>query len=60
MLRDGIPQTVSLRVGLSDGNLTELVEGDLHEGDVLIVDAAATESQPEAAAAAPGGMRRLF
>jgi HlyD family secretion protein len=61
LLRDGKPQTVPLRVGLSDGNLTELIEGDLHEGDALIVDAAATESQPEAAApAGPGGMRRLF
>ena len=49
------------RVGLSDGNLTELIEGDLHEGDALIVDAAATEGQPEAAApAGPAGMRRLF
>ena len=61
LLRDGKPQTVPLRVGLSDGNLTELIEGDLHEGDALIVDAAATESQPEAAApAGPAGMRRLF
>jgi len=61
LLRDGKPQTVSLRVGLSDGNLTELMEGDLHEGDALIVDAAATEGQPAAAApAGPGGMRRLF
>jgi len=61
LLRDGKPQSVSLRVGLSDGNVTELVEGDLHEGDALIVDAAATEGQPEAAAPpGPGGMRRLF
>jgi HlyD family secretion protein len=61
LLRDGKPQTVPLRVGLSDGNLTELIEGDLHEGDALIVDAAATEGQPEAAApAGPAGMRRLF
>ena len=61
LLRDGKPQTVALRVGLSDGNLTELIEGDLHEGDALIVDAAATEAQPAAAApAGPGGMRRLF
>ncbi|HSY38507.1 MAG TPA: hypothetical protein VLA79_03235, partial [Polyangia bacterium] len=60
LLRDGKPQTVALRVGLSDGNLTELIEGDLHEGDALIVDAAATEAQPAAAPAAPGGMRRLF
>jgi hypothetical protein len=50
-----------VRVGLSDGNLTELVDGDLHEGDALIIDAAATDAQPEAAApASPGGMRRLF
>jgi len=61
LLRDGKPQMVSLRVGLSDGNLTELVEGDLHEGDALIIDAAATDAQPEAAGpASPGGMRRLF
>jgi HlyD family secretion protein len=61
LLRDGKPQMVSLRVGLSDGNLTELIEGDLHEGDPLILDAAATDAQPEAAApASPGGMRRLF
>jgi HlyD family secretion protein len=60
-LREGKPQMVSLRVGLSDGNLTELIEGDLHEGDALIIDAAATDGQSEAAAtAAPGGMRRLF
>jgi HlyD family secretion protein len=61
LLRDGKPQSVSVRVGLSDGNLTELVDGDLHEGDALIIDAAATDAQPEAAApASPGGMRRLF
>jgi HlyD family secretion protein len=61
MLRDGKPQTLSLRIGLSDGNLTELVEGDLHPGDSVIVDASPTESQPEAAApTGPGGMRRLF
>jgi len=61
LLRDGKPQSVSVRVGLSDGNLTELVDGDVHAGDALIIDAAATDAQPEAAApASPGGMRRLF
>jgi hypothetical protein len=41
--------------------MTEIVEGEVHEGDVLIVDAslqghaaATTTNQP------PGGMRRLF
>jgi HlyD family secretion protein len=61
LLRDGTPQMVSLRIGLSDGNLTELLEGDLHEGDVVVVDAAASDAQPEGAPpTGPGGMRRLF
>jgi HlyD family secretion protein len=61
ILRDGAPQLIPLRVGLSDGSLTELVEGDLHEGEVVIVDASATEGQAEGApAAGPGGLHRLF
>ena len=61
LLRNGQPQPAPLRVGLSDGSMTEIVEGEVHEGDVLIVDAslqghaaATTTNQP------PGGMRRLF
>jgi HlyD family secretion protein len=61
VLRNGQPQAAPLRVGLSDGSMTEIVEGDVHEGDLLIVDASiqgqaatATTNQP------PGGMRRLF
>ncbi len=61
MLRDGNPQMVPVRIGLSDGNLTELLEGELHSGDAVIVDASVTDGQPEAAApTGPGGMRRLF
>ena len=58
--RDGRPQMVALRIGLSDGSTTEVVEGDLHEGDALIVDASTTE--PAAAPpTGPGGkVRRLF
>jgi HlyD family secretion protein len=59
-LRDGKPQMVPLRVGLSDGSTTEIVEGDLHEGESVIVDAS-TDSPPAGAApTGPGGMRRLF
>jgi HlyD family secretion protein len=61
VLRNGQPQPSPLRVGLSDGSMTEIVEGDVHEGDSLIVDAsiqgqaaATTTNQP------PGGTRRLF
>jgi HlyD family secretion protein len=60
-LRDGKPQMVPLRIGLSDGNMTEMLEGELREGEAVIVDASATDGQaPGAPATAPGGMRRLF
>lgn len=36
VLRDGAPVQVALRTGLSDGSSTEVVEGELHEGDLLI------------------------
>ncbi len=59
-LRDGRPQMVALRIGLTDGSTTEVVEGDLHEGDALIVDASTTEAAPASPAGPGGGMRRLF
>jgi HlyD family secretion protein len=46
---DGKPQPRRIHVGLSDGAATEVLEGDLHEGDVVItgqnVTVAATKSQ---------------
>lgn len=39
LLRDGKPKRVAIKVGLTDGSTTELVEGALKEGDVVIVDA---------------------
>ncbi len=60
-LRDGKPQMVPLRVGLSDGNMTEVLEGDLREGEAVIVDASAADGQAAGAPpTGPGGMRRLF
>src|SRR5450432_1306987 len=60
-LRDGKPQMVPLRIGLSDGNMTEMLEGELREGEAVIGDASAADGQaPGAPATAPGGMRRLF
>jgi HlyD family secretion protein len=59
VLKGGQPQMVPLRIGLSDGSTTEVVEGDLHEGDLLIVDALTAETEA-AAPTGPGGMRRLF
>jgi hypothetical protein len=46
---------VSVRTGLSDGSLTELLEGPLEPGDSLVIDA------PDSSAR-PGGSRpfRMF
>lgn len=41
VLRDGVPSAVPVRVGASDGKRTEIVEGDLAEGQPVIVDSAA-------------------
>lgn len=35
----GQPQPISVKVGLSDGSLTQLVDGDLKAGDLLITEA---------------------
>jgi HlyD family secretion protein len=60
VLRDGRPQMVSLRIGMSDGSTTEVVEGELHEGDTLILDASTSETA-ETPPTGPGGkVRRLF
>lgn len=39
LLRDKTPKSVAVKVGLTDGSTTELVEGALKEGDEVIVDA---------------------
>jgi HlyD family secretion protein len=59
VLRGGQPQQISLRIGLSDGSTTEVIEGDLHEGDQVVVDASTSETAP-ATPGGSGGMRRLF
>jgi HlyD family secretion protein len=57
---DGKPQARRIKVGLSDGSTTEVVEGDLKEGDVVItgqnVTAAASTSRTQGSnqSTAPG------
>jgi len=36
VLRDGVPVSVSVKTGLSDGNRTAIVKGDIGEGDQVI------------------------
>ncbi|HVN33224.1 MAG TPA: efflux RND transporter periplasmic adaptor subunit [Thermoanaerobaculaceae bacterium] len=56
VLRDGKPQQVPIRTGVSDGSLTEVIESDLHEGDLLITDMSGGTS----AGQQTGFPRRMF
>jgi HlyD family secretion protein len=38
VLVQGMPKRVSIMPGISDGNYTEIVSGDLKEGDKVIVE----------------------
>jgi HlyD family secretion protein len=60
VLRDGNPAPVPVKLGLTDGSVTEVQAGELHEGDRIITAQAggaqgAQGSQPGGAAARPGG-----
>ncbi len=58
VLRDGKPVPVMLRTGVSDGSLTEIVEGDVSEGDRVITDmSGGAAGQGQQAGAFP---RRMF
>ena len=51
---DGKPKEVPLRLGLSDGNATEVVGGELKDGDEVIVGNVDRNAQaPRPSGAAP-------
>ncbi len=54
---DGKPKAVSLQLGLSDGSMTEVISGDIKEGDQIIVGTAQASS---ASPTAPRGPRMPF
>jgi HlyD family secretion protein len=61
VLTDGKPRAVTVKIGISDGSLTEIVEGPLKEGDRVIVDVGAAGTAAVAQGQPPGGPgRRLF
>ncbi|TIP09653.1 MAG: efflux RND transporter periplasmic adaptor subunit [Mesorhizobium sp.] len=43
VMRDKVPTEVTVQVGATDGQNTELMSGDIAEGDDLVVDAVAAE-----------------
>ncbi|MGA2447126.1 MAG: efflux RND transporter periplasmic adaptor subunit [Polyangiaceae bacterium] len=61
VLRGGDLQPASVKLGQSDGTVTEVVEGDLHEGDAVVIDTLGADSSSAAPGGAGGGaFRRLF
>jgi HlyD family secretion protein len=58
-LVDGKPVAVNIRVGISDGQRTAVLDGALAEGDAVIV-AEGSAASAGAARPAPGGARRVF
>jgi HlyD family secretion protein len=38
VLRNGAPTPVTIKVGVTDGSQSEIVEGDVKEGDEVITD----------------------
>jgi HlyD family secretion protein len=61
VLQDHIPRPVSIRVGVSDGTVTEVLEGALHVGDRLVTDVIGGGERPQGAPPmGPGGFRRIF
>lgn len=61
VLREGRPRPVRVRLGLTDGSMTEVVSGELREGDAVITGQSTGAQQQKGAAGAagpgPGGMR---
>ena len=63
VMRDGKPVALTIQTGLTDGTNTELTGGDLHEGDLVILDANVKGGAPATPAGnspAGGGNRLRF
>ncbi len=58
------PEAVSVRIGLTDGSFTEVVEGPLNAGDFVVTDSTGGKSERGSSPLAPtpggGGGRRTF
>lgn len=59
VLRGGRPEAVDVKTGLSDGTVTEVVSGDLKEGDMVIIEASIAGKSASSAGPAPR-MGRMF
>jgi len=60
VLRNGRPEPVEIKTGLSDGTITELVGGDLKEGDAVVIEANVAGKPASSAGGPPPRMGRMF
>jgi HlyD family secretion protein len=61
LLRGDHAEQASIHTGLSDGTYTQIVDGDVHDGDQVVTDAIVANKGSSGGGAAPGGgMRRMF
>jgi HlyD family secretion protein len=57
-LRGGAPQPVAIHIGLSDGTVTEVLDGDVHEGDELVLEV--IDPATKDSSGSSSSLRRLF
>ncbi len=53
VMRGPKPVQVPVRTGLTDGTVTEILEGDLHEGDLIVIEAVTADDAPLPASSKP-------
>jgi HlyD family secretion protein len=58
VLRSGRPEPIEVKTGLTDGTITEVVSGDLKEGDQVVIEANVA-GKPTSSAGAPGQPPRM-
>jgi HlyD family secretion protein len=58
VVRGGAPESITVHTGLTDGTVTEIVDGALREGDQIVVDSTSADGSPPANTSA--ALRRLF
>ena len=60
ILRGGVAMLVQIKLGLTDGTYTEVVDGEINEGDLVITDANVVGKTSTPAATQTATMRRMF
>jgi HlyD family secretion protein len=58
VLKGGLPSSIRVKTGTTDGSKTEVVEGPLAEGDQVIIDATLTDVAKSSSPALPGASPR--